>query len=302
METITGIIESRHQSGLLRILCLVILIHFIHLGNAASHDSIPVKYAVQAAQYCQVGQYDKALAAIELATADNNEKDELYTWYVKGFVHKEIYKHRESQNIKSPQRELAVEAFLKSKQLAGEQPDIYNNNSALKYLSSTYYNDAMMSASNFSLDNELEADAIMNKYDSLRMAIGQEGLGKGDFFKQKAMRYYHLWKNDPCDISLNEKAFAAYELAIDHHLIDCDTYYNAALVKYNLAKAMHDSDVTSCYKGQDFSNTLQASVHLLEASFERCADHNATIKALQNSYIMLGDEKKAQYYQALLKP
>ncbi len=81
--------------------------------HAQQPDVTPVKYSVQAAQFCQERQFEMAETAIAKALESDAEKDMFYTWYVKGFIHKEIYKARESNNPHSLHRDRAVEAFLK---------------------------------------------------------------------------------------------------------------------------------------------------------------------------------------------
>lgn len=265
---------------------------------AQNVDSAPVKYAVQAAQYCQQAQYDKAIESINKAIVSENEKEALYTWYVKGFVHKEIYKNKEATHPNSLHRELAVQAFLKSKSLTEGQADVYNNNSVLKYLASTYYNDALTIAGAFDLQNELEADTMMAKHDALCAAINEESIDKGNFFKQKAMRYFDLWQKDICNISLNEKSFACYELALDKHANDCDTYYNAGIVRYSLAQKMISD--TACYIHHDYVSVLESALEVLTAGEQSCPRHAGILKALYNSYIALGDKEKTLYYEALL--
>jgi len=264
------------------------------------NDTVPVKYAVQAAQYCQEAQYDKALEAIDKAIASDVEKNALYTWYVKGFVHKEIYKNKEATKHNSLQRELAVQAFLKSKSLAEGQADVYNNNSVLKYLCSTYFNDALIVAGTFDLQNELEADSIMAKYDALCNAINDESNDKANFFKQKALRYFDLWQKDICDISLNEKSFACYELALDKHPNDCDTYYNAGIVRYSLAQKIITG--TACYVNHDLASILESALKVLTTGEHSCPTHSGILQALYNLYIALGDKEKAEHYQALINP
>lgn len=265
-------------------------------------DSVPVKYAVQAAQYCQEGMYEKAEEAIALAIASEAEKDALYTWYVKGFIHNEIYKARESTNTHSKHRDIAVEAFLKSKEMATGQPDIYNNNSALKYLANTYYNDAITTAGTFNLENETEADTIMEKYDALCRKIEMEGLNKAAFFKQKGMRYYGLWQKNICELNLNDKAFNCYQISADHDANDCDAYYNAAVVRYTLIQKLNNGSMELCKTALNENQTLENIINMLLPVEQKCKQHIGITNVLYNTYMLLGEDEKAAQYKNPLKP
>jgi len=203
-------------------------------AQITAQDSAQIKHAVRAAQYCQEGLYEKAEQSIALALASDDEKDALYTWYVNGFIHKEIYKVRESNKLHSKHRDLAVEAFLKSKDLAGNHSDVYNNNSALKYLANTYYNDAISLAGSFEIENELEPDTLLYTYEWLCKQMSTEGVNKSLFYKQKGLRYQELWQNNVCDLSLNEKSFACYQTSLDYDKNDCDSFYNAGVLRYSI--------------------------------------------------------------------
>src|SRR5690606_6041187 len=153
------------------------------------------------------------------------------------------------------------QAFRKSKSLAEGQADVYNNNSVLRYLSSTYYNDAMAVAASFDLTHELEADGMMEKHEALCSAIGIEANSRGNLFIQKAARYYQLWQQDVCDISLNEKSSACYELALESNVNDCDTYYNAAIVRYSLAQKIIVG--TECFANHNHVAVIESALKLL---------------------------------------
>jgi len=140
----------------------------------------------------------------------------------------------------------------------------------------------------------------MVKHDSLCEAINEATFDKSNFYKQKALRYFDIWQNDPCDISLNEKSFACYELALDKQANDCDAFYNAGIVRYSLVqKIMGD---TACYINHDHAWVLESALKVLLAGESVCPDHEGILKALYNLYAALGDKEKTVHYQALINP
>lgn len=299
MKTYMRVLTVRLQS---LVVVVLVLFGLMVRSSAQNNDSAPVKYAVQAAQFCQEGQFEKAENAIKKALESDDEKNALYTWYVKGFVHKEIYKVRESNLPHSNHRDLAVEAFLKSKEMANGHPDTYNNNSALKYLASTYYNDAIALAVKFDLSRELEADEVMKKYDELCVVLSTEGLNKGQFFKQKGMRYYELWQKNTCDVSLNEKAYACFITSLENDASDCDAFYNAGVVRYSLVQNMMNQKPENCKIELDKKSELEAVISILLQGQKNCKEHLGITKALQNTYMAIGENEKADELEKLIKP
>lgn len=262
--------------------------------RASSLDSIPIRNAIQAAQACQEGRYADAEKAIYRAIANDNEKDLLYTWYVKGFVHKEIYKSREANNPRSPHREKAVEAFLKAKELANGETDRYNSNSALRYLATTYYNDAIVLASQFTEDNEMEPESLLRQHERLCSIIDVAVLDKAPFYKQKGMHYFELWYQSPCDLALNEKAFACFQTASELDAKDGDSYYNAGVVRYSLVYIMMKERPEGCDLEIDELNELQPVVQILLRGQTNCPNHEGISTALHNTYLILGETEKAE--------
>lgn len=263
-------------------------------AHAAVLDSIPASFAIRAAQACQEGRFEEAEKSIHQAIANEEEKNLLYTWYVKGFVHKEIYKHREADNPQSPQREKAVEAFLKAKQLAGDEADRYNNNSALRYLASTYYNDALTLASQFTLDNELEPEALLKQHENLCSIIDVITHEKAAFYQQKGMRYFDLWNQHPCNLELNEKAYTCFQLASELDSTDGDSYYNAGVVRYSLVYMLLKDQPQHCDLEVDELTELQAVVQILLKGQALFPQHEGISTALRNTYLILGETEKAE--------
>ena len=89
-----------------------------------------------------------AVAIIDKAITHSECIHNGYAWYVRGFIYKEWYKNLDSQNKKSKIRLDAVEYLMKAHELfktdtssaALEFSD--SNNKTIKYLGSTFYNDA----------------------------------------------------------------------------------------------------------------------------------------------------------------
>lgn len=71
---------------------------------------------VQQAYDCvQQGKLDSAQIYIEEGIKDNEASADFQSWFIRGFIYKEIYKQKESNDVKSNAREIAVESLKKAK-------------------------------------------------------------------------------------------------------------------------------------------------------------------------------------------
>ena len=192
----------------------------------------------EAAKLCQEKQFEAALKKIDEAKVDEIEKDNPYTWYVDGFIHKEIYKAREMNVRNSRERELASESFLKSLSLDKQNQHAAMTRLSLKFIASSYYNDALLQTREFAAGGEKEAEDSYAKFKKfMHYAEPGTSLKKFDteFNKSLGQRYFLLWQSNISDNSLAEKAIAFYSVASRADSTDIDAFYNIAVVNYNMA-------------------------------------------------------------------
>lgn len=99
----------------------------------------PGPLAIKAAKLADSGDLIGAETVIERALS-TEEADDAWTWYVKGFIHKEIFVEIDKGNIYSKHRETAVESIIEAKGL--DRGNIYAQDirNALEFLAKTYYN------------------------------------------------------------------------------------------------------------------------------------------------------------------
>src|ERR1051326_1957433 len=84
----------------------------------------------------------QALEIIDRAILNPQSAKNAYAWYVRGYVYKEWYKTFESSNKKSKTRSDAVVFLKKALELDTAKEYVPNIKQTLKYLASTFYNDA----------------------------------------------------------------------------------------------------------------------------------------------------------------
>lgn len=194
--------------------------------------------ATQAAQLCQEKKLDEAMTTVQMALQDVTEKNQSYTWYVYGFVCKEIYKSRESSMRNSTHRLKAIEAFIQADQL--QSNDDVNSNAPLRYLVNTLYNDALLQANEIGIDNETSADSLFAAYQSIAQqskvhAASEIRACEEQFIKMKAQHYYELWSAQPDHTPFIDRSIELYSHLLEMNPQDCLNVYNIGVAYFNQA-------------------------------------------------------------------
>jgi len=191
----------------------------------------------EAARYCQEKNYDLAQTKIN-AALESGEARYAYTWYVHGFILKEIYKDKESSNRKSKYRELAIESFNKCMELdkKGEYSEMCK--AGIKYLATTYFNDAQLRTRDFDSHTAHEAEELFAQFRKHMRSVDPVFPLKGfekEFATNMAQRYFTLWQLNVDREEYAEKSLSHYAHALRLDSTDNDVYYNIAVIYYNKA-------------------------------------------------------------------
>ena len=194
-------------------------------------------YTNEAVRHCENENWTEALSSIQKAM-NSEETRNAHTWYVDGYIHKELYKRKETGQVHSTMRTRSVESFMKTIEMDTVGKDIKMAKLGLKYLASTYYNDALMLTQTFNLSEENEAKNYFDKFCTLmQIAEPRTGLSRftKEFDRNMGQRYYQLWLENLNLTSLPEKIINCYNQVLQIDTTDSDAWYNISVVYYNQA-------------------------------------------------------------------
>lgn len=135
------------------------------------------------ADYLKQKNLPAAREAIELAAKNETTKNEARTWYLRGFVYKELYKENPAEPA---HRETAVEALRKSVSLDSRKEFVNSSNAALDYLYGTYYNEGL------DLINAKDYEKALN---GLQRFIDYRAKAKPDAYYAEALYYAGVANN-----------------------------------------------------------------------------------------------------------
>jgi hypothetical protein len=256
----------------------------------------------RAYELVQQGKLDSAKMVIDDAMLEPENSSDYQAWYVMGFIYKELYKQRETTNVKSSARDIAVEALKKAVDLDVKKEQTANMMQNLKYLGSKYNNDAIrtMDTVNYTLSAEL-----FDKY-AKTYKVCDPGFNE----TAKRLEYYlaisykfqgYFEETGSLNILKLTEKFLGKALEIDPNSATANK--NFALLYYNMGvtiikKMDYDVDLEQLYVLQDQATKLfrQAEPYMLKA--HNISQKDKTIlEGLQGIYYQLNDTEKSNMYK-----
>jgi len=263
--------------------------------------------ANEAARLCQQRQLDAALEKSNQALMDSNESADAYAWYVNGYVLKEIYKEREYGLRNSSTREEAMNSFAICMERKNAKQHESMTRLALKYLASTYYNDALQAAQSISENGENEADDLFESFVKW-MPIAEPDISMSGYRKEytKAIgqRYFSLWQRDTDIPTYREKAIAQYEKILELDSSDVDAYYNLSVIHYNQAVFMyrkidHETDLFDMMTIQEAAAKLirEKALPLMDKAYLLAPEKGEIVHGKIILHRALDHEKDVEYFK-----
>ena len=284
---------------------IVILLLLAGLPLQAQVDSVAAAF-----KYMQNAELDKAKIAIDAAVTHEETSASSQTWYVRGFIYKEIYKKQEIGNKTSPARMESLESFKRSVQL--DTTNEQDNKPNIKYLAASFFNDAASVLLIDTLPIESYSNAISNyeKYKEAMLFVDPNSnfiandiyitlslanvyykiydrnrVENEIFFEQAKQLYVKALRLDPNNESAN------YHLAI--------LYYNKAV---NIIKDLdYDMDMLALMEIQEKTvEIFRQSLPFMEKAYQLNPQKKQTLIGLMGIYYSLNDNTKSTEIKAKL--
>jgi tetratricopeptide (TPR) repeat protein len=270
------------------------------------HAQTPA-FATEAVELCQAKQFDQALSSIQKAVEDPTSANHPFTWYVKGFIHKEVFKHHEAQLRQSINRTAALDCFEKALQLDQRREYVAQTHVAMKYLASTYFNDAMRASKEFDMeqpDDYLELYYTFRKIMRTVDPVTNLAPFERDLAKSAGQRYFEIWQLDTELIEAANLSANKYLEALGHDSTDCHTFYNLGVVYYNRAVFLYRS-LSVDTEMEELITIQTESVGLLNKALtvftngqRMCPENGDILKGLLYINKAFENEKNVEYFKA----
>lgn len=276
---------------------LLILLTMGTLFAQAQNDNLTKAY-----NSMQKGNADSAKIYIDRCMKDPASLKDAQTWYIRGFVYKELYKKYESNNILSPLRDTAVKDFFTSHRLDSGKENTESNFPSLKYLAATYYNDAAANMDSIHFHSAMYA---YNKHKVIMRKIGTTNFTKLDiqFYDALGEIYSGYFFSSPVfEIKRKyiDSARKAYDAVLSINPDDFSANYGLGRLYYNQAvniitNLAVDAAIPDVNKAQDTCARLaRLSLPYLDKAHLLEPKKIEPIKGLEGDYYMLHDSEKFQ--------
>lgn len=294
---------SMHGKTLIILLCALLL----SIGISAQ-PKLPKTQ--QAIAYTESGQLIQARDQILIALKDQQEQNHPYTWFVKGYIYKEIYKLIDKQSRYSDNREIAVDAILRSMELDLDHSYLDNNLKGITYLAQSYFNDAVSLTRSLNYENQDEPERYYARYKQLYKLVdaGYDfSPHEIDLYSNLASGFRKLYEADrEQNKPYIDRAISCYEKVLS---VEPDNYtanYNLAICYYNqgawrISKINYQTEIFELVMIQDECIKLfKLSVPYMLEAHRQNPERLETLQGLRAIYWALNeDEKSESYYQEM---
>jgi hypothetical protein len=262
---------------------------------------------VQQAYDCvQQGKLDSAQIYIEEGIKDNEASADFQSWYIRGFIYKEIYKQKESNDVKSNAREIAVESLKKAAELDKDTQQIVSINKNLKFLGSKYYNDAKKTIDSVNFATSI---ACFQNYLSIYNLVEpgfDENAKSVEYFLSLSYYFQEIFEQNGSKTSLEHtKEYLSKSLQINPNSAKANK--NTAVLFYNMGvniikKMDYDIDLEQLYVLQeDASKLFKQAEPFMSKAHQLSPKDKTIVEGMQGIYYQLNDTEKSNEFKKKLE-
>lgn len=283
------------------------ILFFAFLFAFAFNSIYAQTYKVQQAYDCvKAGKLDSAKYYIEFSMNDSLAKSDFQTWYIKGFIYKELYKQRESENITSSARKIAVESFNKALELDKEKQQKESIVQNLKFLGSKYFNDAKKTIDSVNYTKSLDCfNNYINIYKSVDSNFDEKSKSI-EYYLSLSYYFQEIFERSSSSKALDKtKDYLFKALEINSNSIMANK--NMAVLYYNMGvniikKMDYDVDLEELYKLQEEATKLfkNAEPYMTKA-YNLSPGDRTILEGMQGIYYQLNDAEKSNEFKKKLE-
>lgn len=285
---------------------IIILISILLMASGLKAQDNPLKKALE---LYQAGSLREAKEMIEKSSNDPRWQKDPNTWYLKGFIMKDLYKMMPEADAALYFRLASLESFMHLIEMENTSKYLPDALKTIKYLSSTFYNDAVdhVEKKNF--------DPAKEYFEHFKNALVLSRDKSIDLKEQEiafqlalGSNYMELYKKDSTRARVNlEGAKAAYEkiLKIDSNHMKAN--YNLGVLYYNEAVNLIDGmdydevDLMAISQIEDQSIELfKQSLPFMKVAYKQNPKDRNTLEGLAGIYFSLREYEKSNAYKEKL--
>jgi|SRR5690554_4141001 len=285
----------------------ILLVCFISVPvmvTAQVKDKIEKAYALYNA-----GELNAAAEAINEVVEMNEGKTSKVAWHIRGFIYKDIYVEHEENDLFSPARE---EALISHKNCIANDPEgslVEQSRNAIKYLSVSFYNDAIEiidARDTLTMD---DASILYNKYKKVTLYLYPDSV-----MTEKDIEFYLAMSTAHRKIYERNRELGDKHWGISNDylkkVLDLDpenwpalystsvAHYNKGA--YNLDKLPEAQGITDIYRIEAESmRSIQMALPFMIKAYQINPEKIEAVKGLKTIYINLDREEESKEMREL---
>ncbi|WP_185152700.1 hypothetical protein [Fulvivirga aurantia] len=251
----------------------------------------------------KAGELSEAKILIDSAAQSDQYKSQILTWYLKGFIYKDLFKKEPSDAARSE----AVTSFAKLLEIDSTQKYEAESKQNLKYLASTYYNEAMQSLAT----NPQKSDSLFQSFEAAMNLTNDSTFDlKGSRMKYLLARgttYVQKYRSDTTEVA-REEAIASFQKVLALDSLNKKANYNLGVIYYNQAvnlilNADYDEiDILALSEFEDKSIELfEQSLPYMKAAYQVDPQDVNILEGLAGIYFGLKEFETSNKYKEELK-
>ncbi|UII29150.1 hypothetical protein LVD15_12180 [Fulvivirga maritima] len=281
----------------------IIHILFLLVSISAFGQSSPLSNALN---LYQAGQLEEAKYVIDSALQQEVYQQQVVAYYIKGFIYKDIYK-KNPDEAHSDVRAQAIDAFFKVVEMDERGKYLTETEQNIKYLTTTYYNDAMGMIQKQRFDGAI---ASFYKFDSLVEVLPDSvlvlGSTRDQFYLALGIGYagQELQQQDSVYF---DKAENAFKIVLSSDSLNMVANYSLGVLYYNEAvgrilELNFDEELDEFDKLEDATIELfKKALPYMQTAYMQNPENENVVEGLAGIYHSLRDFDKYERYMKELK-
>ncbi len=281
---------------------IILMLSLFWASGLLAQDN-PLKKALE---FYQSGKLDEARSMIVKSSTDEQWREDPNTWYLMGFIMKDLYKRTPEADSALFFRLTSLDAFkhlIEAENAAKYLPDALKS---IKYLSSTFYNDAIGKVEKKEFE---EAKAYFERFKNALILSRDTSTDLKEqetgFLLALGTTYMEVYKNDSTKNKVNlDGARKAYESILSIDPTHVKANYNMGVLYYNEAVNLitrldyDEVDLIAISQIEDQSIELfKQSLPFMEFAYKQNPNDKNTLEGLAGIYFSLRDYDKSKEYK-----
>ena len=271
--------------------------------------------AERATDLGQLGKWTEAKQVLEPVMASSVHQSSGRSWFVMGFIHKELHKSQGEFGADAPERLAAVSCFQRAIQLGLNATDRRMAIEALDFLARSYFREAIAMVEGFTWGSTTDILSLYGRYEALELSLNPQkdlSMQRSDLNRYLGQAHAMLLESPSTRPAAELQAI--FQVAIDHYRAalegnenDYATQYNLAITLYNegvrkLKGIGHETSMFELMEIQDGCITLfEQSLPPMQAAHAQQPNRLETLKGLMTLHYALSQKDESDRYRAQIE-